>query len=187
MKHLTKATLGLAVIAVFGLAAAPHTDDDNGRLHAAGWRTIVFDVACDGRTYAPNGVNPATGNEIRGTTFIIDGKIYPGGIIPPGDGFDLDATQGSIAKWVCRGTYNISLEQLMAGVTPALSTAWQILFDGSNALMTEGQEGGTVHRVVLGGTGRYRGVVGEVKEEFLGLNTTGFENYRFTFRIRKAE
>lgn len=182
MKHITKATLGLAVIALLGVAAARHSNDDGE------WQTLVYDVTLDGRTYAVNGVDPVKGTEIRGTTFIVDGKIYPGGTIPRGDGLDIDARPGSIAKWVCRGTYNISLEEFQAGVAPAVSTLWQILFDARNALMTEGQEGNaTVHRVVVGGTGRYRGVVGEVKEELLGYNATGFENFRFTFKIRKAD
>lgn len=44
-----------------------------------------------------------------------------------------------------------------------------------------------MYRVVTGGTGRYRGVIGEVEEEMLGFNATGFENVRFTFKIRKAD
>ena len=40
---------------------------------------------------------------------------------------------------------------------------------------------------VLGGTGRYRGVIGEVQQETLGMNSTGFENFRFTFTIRSPE
>jgi hypothetical protein len=188
MKRITKATLGLAVIALLGVAASRHgNDDDDSRRHDGPWQTIVVDVACDGRTYAPNGLDPNTGTEVRGTTFIVDGKIFPGGTIPRGDGFDLDATPGTGGKWVCRGTYNVSLEEFLAGVVPSVSTTWHLLFDARNALMTEGQEGGTVNRVVLGGTGRYRGVVGEVYEEVLGFNSTGFENFRFTFKIRKAD
>ena len=60
--------------------------------------------------------------------------------------------------------------------------------DGEEALFSEGPEfGATTHRVVLGGTGRYRGVIGEVQEEQLGVNTTGFVNYRYTFTIRTPE
>ena len=60
--------------------------------------------------------------------------------------------------------------------------------DGEDSLMSEGPEfGATTHRVVLGGTGRYRGVIGEVQEETLGFNSTGFANKRFTFTIRSPE
>jgi hypothetical protein len=188
MKTTTKLSLGLAGAALFCVAASRHNNDDDGPgRHDGAWQTIVFDVACDGRTYAPNGLDPTKHTEIRGTTFIVDGKIYPGGTIARGDGFDLDATPGIGGKWVCRGTYNVRLEEFLAGVAPSVSTTWHLLFDARNALMTEGQEGGTVRRVVLGGTGRYRAFVGEVNEEVLGFNSTGFENFRFTFKVRKAD
>ena len=60
--------------------------------------------------------------------------------------------------------------------------------DGEDSLMREGPEFGvTTHRVVLGGTGHYRGMIGEVKQETLGSNSTGFGNFRFTFTIRRPD
>ena len=45
-------------------------------------RTLAVDVAIDGSTLALNNNDPANpGNPIRGTTFTVTGKIFPGGTI----------------------------------------------------------------------------------------------------------
>jgi hypothetical protein len=118
----------------------------------------------------------------------------PGGTIAPGNGLDIDTLTGSIGTWVTRGTFNVDLSQILAGAHPVLSATQYYLFsptgglDGEEALMSEGPEfGATTHRVVLGGTGSYRGVIGEVQQETLGMNSTGFGNFRFTFTIRSPE
>ena len=61
--------------------------------------------------------------------------------------------------------------------------------DAEDSLMSEGQDSvnSVTHRVVFGGTGIYRAAIGEVKQEILGRNNTGFLNFRFTFQIRTAE
>jgi hypothetical protein len=41
-------------------------------------------------------------------------------------------------------------------------------------------------RVVLGGTGSFRDVVGEVQEENIGENKYGFCNFRVTFKIQSV-
>ena len=43
----------------------------------------------------------------------------------------------------------------------------------------------SARRVVLGGTGRFRGVVGEVEEENIGETPYGC-NFRLKFTIRRA-
>ena len=55
--------------------------------------------------------------------------------------------------------------------------------------MSEGQDSFNTasHRVVFCGTGLYRGVIGEVQQETLGMNSAGFVNFRFTFTIRTPE
>jgi hypothetical protein len=56
-----------------------------------------------------------------------------------------------------------------------------------DSLVSVGEEGGvTTHRVVSGGTGAYRGMIGEVKQEVLGVNSSGLYNFRFTFTVRSA-
>ena len=49
-------------------------------------KTFTVDVACDARTYRQNNVDPSAAGSNRGDTFIVAGKIYPGGTIPQGNG-----------------------------------------------------------------------------------------------------
>ena len=147
----------------------------------------MIDVANDARSAVP----PIGAEPKRGDTLLVSGKIYPGGTIAAGDGLDIETLTGSIGTLIIRGTFNVDLSQLLAGAHPALFTTHDYLFgalDGEDSLMSDGQElGATTHRVVLGGTGRYRGVIGEVQQESLGMNSTGFENFRFRFTIRSPD
>ena len=193
MKTLSKITLAAAALALLGITALS-TKSDEGKHSDARWKTIVIDVAEDARTASVNTASPTDTGPKRGATAISNGKIYPGGTIAAGDGLDIDTLTGSIGTWVTRGTFNVDLSQLLAGAHPALSATQYYLFsptgvsDGEEALFSEGPEfGATTHRVVLGGTGRYRGVIGEVQQETLGNNSSGFSNFRFTFTIRSPE
>src|SRR5260370_7248820 len=47
--------------------------------------TFTIDVACDARTYRQNNVDPSAPGSSRGDTFIVQGKIYPGGTLPKGN------------------------------------------------------------------------------------------------------
>jgi len=186
----SKITLAAAALALLAIAAtSPHGDD--GKRSEARWKTIVIDVANDSRSAVPPIGGPPPK---RGDTLLVNGKIYPGGTIAAGDGLDIDTLTGSIGTLSTRGTFNVDLSQLLAGAHPALFTTQDYVFsatgalDSEDSLMSEGQEvGATTHRVVLGGTGRYRGVIGAVQQETLGMNSTGFLNFRFTFRIRTPE
>ena len=193
MKTSSKITLAAAALALLGLAASsPHGDERKDS--DARWKTIVIDVAVDARTAVLNQVNPTNALPKRGDTFIENGKIYPAGTIPSGDGFDI-ATTGSIGTSVARGTFNFDFSQAFTGGDPLISSTEDYLFsatgalNGEGSLMSEGQDSiiGSTHRVVLGGTGIYPGTIGEVKKEVLGQNSTGFLNHRFTFTIRSPE
>jgi hypothetical protein len=59
-----------------------------------------------------------------------------------------------------------------------------------NAVFTEGFEGNvgvTTHRTLTGGTGRFRGITGTVKQETIGVNRNGAADglfdLRFTFMV----
>ena len=191
MKTLSKITLTAAALTLLGIAAAL-AHGDKGKHSDARWKTIVIDMAEDARTAVPPIGGPLPK---RGDTFIINGKLYPGGTLPAGDGLDIDTLTGSIGIFVTRGTFNFDFSQFLAtGAHPLLSSTEYYLFtstgvsDGEDALMSEGPECcPTTHRVVLGGTGRYRGVIGEVQQEILGMNSSSFFNFRFTFTIRSPE
>ena len=188
MKQVTRTTLGLAVLAMAGIAATSSQDRESRAVDAA-WTTIVLDVAMDGSTYVPNRVDPSGTADVKGDWFVVKGKIYPGGTIPAGGtlehpgAFDPRTASGSVGDWICRGVY---IQDYLSGITPHVSTTQSFLFENGAGVTSEGLEGGIVHRVITGGYGQYRGLVGEAKEEGIGFNASGFDNVRFTFKVRKA-
>ncbi len=153
--------------------------------------TIVLDVACDARTFRlSRGL--LVPDAKRGDSFIVEGKIYPGGTIPPGGtleapgSFNPDTAPGSIGKWVCRGTFNYDLSEILAGAHPHVFATQYFLFDDGRVLVTDGPEGGGSQlRSLIGGMGAYSGAAGEVREDPFGVNSTGLFNIRFTFKVKK--
>jgi hypothetical protein len=193
-KTYSKITFAALALALAGVAGSSLRGDDNNNNNNGRWKTLVIDVAEDARTAVLNQVSPTNALPKRGDTVIENGKIYPGGTIPAGNGFDID-TAGSIGTWVSRGTFNFDFSQALTGGDPIISSTDQYIFsstgalNGQDSLMSEGQDSflGTIQRAVVGGTGIYRGTIGEVKVEVLGANSTGFVNRRLTFQIRIPE
>jgi hypothetical protein len=191
MKRLNKVVLGSVILAVASVCALS-LQGDEGK-HNGSWKQVVIDVACDATTFALNTTSSADTGPVRGSSFIVNGKIYPGGTIPAGNGFDIN-TPGLIGTWVCRGAFNFSIAQIMSGSAPAQSSTQSYLFSPTGSMAVDdsmasvGEEGGlTTHRVVSGGTGIYRGTIGEVTQEILGVNSSGLFNFRFTFTIRSPD
>ncbi|HZR17777.1 MAG TPA: hypothetical protein VFE51_10655 [Verrucomicrobiae bacterium] len=185
MKIINKIGIGLATVAL--LAVASSSLRGNDEKHDS-WKKIVIDVACDATTFSLNKTMDSDAGPVRGSSFIVNGKIYPGGTIQPGNGFNIN-TPGMIGTWVCRGAFNFNDASV-----PAQSSTQSYLFDPSGSLAVNdslasvGEEGGvTTHRVVSGGTGVYRGVIGEVQQEVLGVNSSGLFNFRFTFKVRSLD
>jgi hypothetical protein len=155
-------------------------------------RTFTVDVAIDGSTLALNNNDPADpANPIRGTTFTVTGKIFPGGTIPAGiTPFDPNQP-GSIGTWVCSGVFVADASEIFSGKQIIAFHTNQIFMftDDRNALFTEGLEGSvgtTTHRIVTGGTGTFRGLVGQERQETIGLNLNGkgLFDIRFTFNLK---
>ena len=158
-------------------------------------RTLAVDVAIDGSTLALNNNDPANpGNPIRGTTFTVTGKIFPGGTIPPGiTSFDPNQP-GSIGTWVCSGVFVADATDIFSGNAQIAFHTSQIflLSDDGNALFTDGLEGAvgvTTHRVVVGGTGMFRDVAGQERQETIGLNLggKGLFDLHFTFKLKRSD
>jgi hypothetical protein len=163
-------------------------------------RTFSVDAAL-GVHYYQNSKNPAETAKnpaafSEGDTFFQDGAVYPKGTIPPGSNtFDL-STPGAIGTYKVRGTWITDLANFELAVKHDASAAAEMAFateiltfgnDGS-AIMTDGMYPNayfSARRVVLGGTGRFRGVVGEVEEENIGETSYGC-NFRLKFKIHKA-
>jgi hypothetical protein len=171
--------------------AAPQTE-------AANWpqpfyRSLVFDVATDARTLRLNR-GASLPEAKRGDTFIVEGKIYPGGTLPVGGTlaapgpFNPDGDTKSIGKWVLRGTFNYDFGEIIAGAEPAVFGTQYFLFEDGRMLVTEGSHAGstTQLRAVLGGGGAFSQATGDVREQLLGTNLTGLFNQRFTFRLKIA-
>jgi hypothetical protein len=190
MKPNRNATVGLLVGTV---ALAAGLQVSTTRVHAdPKQRTFTVDVAVNHATFA---IIPSAGLVLapeptgpnRGTTFVVDGTIFPGGTLATGAGIG-DPNQPGIGRWTCKGVFTSDLGTEDIG----FNSTQMFMFDGdSDAIWTEGFEAGlgkigvVTHRAILGGTGRFQGVSGEAIQEALGTNITGTPNVRLTFRILK--
>ena len=189
---ITSSKIALAAVAavLLVMAGSPLHGDD-GKQSDSGRKRLVIDIAEDARTGV---VNPPDAPPKRGDSVITNGKIYPGGTIPAGNGFDID-TPGSIGTLVSRGTFNFDFSQAFSGGDPIISSTDSYIFsptgalNGDDSLMSEGQDSflKSIHRAVVGGTGIYSGAIGDVEVEILGQNSSGFVNRRLTFQIRTME
>ena len=161
-------------------------------------RTFTVDVSQSPPTNAQNDVDPAEGQVLftRGDTYIVDGNIYREGTIQRGI-FDPDPNTPVIGKYRLRGTFTSDTADFTRAIAGdpsapqiiAFSTESFSLPDDGTTILTDGiwpNARKALYRVVLGGTGRFRGVVGEIYEDNIGEGKLGFCNSRVTFRIRKA-
>jgi hypothetical protein len=175
----------MAAMVVLGLTAPLALADDAEK------RVFTVDVAEDLNTFVP-GPPIIGGVPQRGSFFITEGKIYPGGTIP-GDGSTFDPTDPNgpkpIGRWFCRGTHLVAGDQIPGTTAPWVYTSQLYLLpDDQQSLDTSGvEQTAPVVRTVTGGTGKFKDVFGVQKQEFLGaFNTTGGANLRVTFHLRKA-
>ena len=174
--------LALAIIPIRAMA-----EDSNST------KTLTLDVAIDGSTLALNNNDPAN-PAVKGTTFTVTGKIFPGGTIPDGvTPFDPNQP-GSIGTWICSGVFVADAADIFGGKAKIAFHTNQIFMfsDDRNALFTEGLEGSvgtTTHRVVVGSTGAFEGLVGQERQETIGLNLNGkgLFDIHFTFALREND
>lgn len=187
MKCRIVSLFALAVVTAVALEITPPPAMAEDRDSA---KTLSVDVAIDGSTLALN--NPASpGSPVKGTTFTVTGKIFPGGTIPAGiTPFDPNQP-GSIGTWVCSGVFVADAGDIFGGKAKiAFHTNQIFLFpDDQNALFTEGLEGAvgvTTHRIVAGGSGAFKNLVGQERQETIGLNLNGngLFDLRFTFQLK---
>src|SRR5262245_9769799 len=76
--------------------------------------TCTVDVAVNHATFA---FVPSTGLVLspeplgpnRGTTFIVDGTIFPGGTLAKGNGMGDPSQPGGIGVWACKGVFTSDL------------------------------------------------------------------------------
>lgn len=150
-------------------------------------KNFTLDVACNGSTLALNPADPADPPFSRGDVAVVTGTVYSGGTLPAGVTTSDPNAPGRIGTWRC----------LFASLTePPLIGAITYYFaleeNGEESmLMVQGlnshQWPGSVPRVhaIVGGTGKYDGASGEVREEVLGTNGSSCFNLRFQFSLKK--
>lgn len=167
-------------------------------------RNFTLDVAMNSATAGVN--RPDAGVPQRSFVGIFNGNIYPRGTLRRGDdGFD-PTSDGEIGTWRCHFT---ALNDVAFGTaTPdtldfplsgAVTYYFQLKPTGydreESMLMVMGlnshtaDDADSVPRVltVVGGTGRFAGATGEVRERVLGRNTSGARNLRFRFRLQNVK
>lgn len=153
-----------------------------------GGDTIVFtiDVAEDFALFNPTLVRPTDTQPERGSFFITEGNIFPGGTIK-GDGATFDPNQqGALGRWFCRGTHLVSATEFPTSARAVHTAQLYLLPNERTSIATEGVEGNVpVLRAITGGTGPFKGYIGEQKQRMLGFNATGGVNLRVTFTLRK--
>lgn len=189
-----------------GVAAASGARSERTR------RTLVVEVAClldSTFTMIPaeveGGFDPST--NARGSTFYVEGDLYPAGTIPDGadedDPFDVTAAEPT-GHWICRGWFINTADG--TGAAPArpephvithqeyllgrmseerLFVPDQLTSSGTEG--SSGEAGGSPVRSVIGGTGAYAGMTGQVTQRTIGApgaNTDGGPNFRFEFDLR---
>lgn len=180
-RSLRAATLGLGLVAA--AAAVPAVADEQPR------DTLVFtiDVAEDFALFNPTFVRPTDTQPERGSFFVTEGNIYPAGTIQ-GDGATFDPNSpGALGRWFCRGTHLVSGAEFPFSARAVHTAQLYLLPDESKSIATEGVEGNVpVLRAIAGGTGPFKGYIGEQRQELLGFNATGGVNLRVTFTLKKA-
>ena len=188
MTTIHRITSTLAVAAVIAASSGAPAIASNDKQKDSR-DTIVFtvDVAEDFSLFSPTLVRPTDTQPERGSFFVTEGNVFPAGTIQ-GDGATFDpSSAGAIGRWFCRGTHLVSAAEFPFSAR-AVHTAQLYLLPGeSRSISTEGVEGNApVVRPITGGTGPFRGYVGEQKQEMLGFNASGGVNLRVTFTLRKA-
>lgn len=164
-------------------------------------KSATYDVACLLNTFtfiaAEGATDPST--NFRGTTFFVEGELYPGGSIPTGvTNFD-PASVESIGHWLCRGWFinRTGRSGEADRPEPHVITHQEYLLtriSGDNIfpldqLTSSGLEGDntgrSAPRSVVGGAGKWHGATGSVVQHVIGANTTTGPNFRFVFDLGK--
>ena len=163
------------------------------------WQTLTVEVYEDGSTYRQVTVDPYEGqvNFVKGDLSYIEGVLYPKGTLHIGKSDPLPDTH-TIGTYRYRGVNTAGLQDFLNAEAKDPSAPRVLAFmtetygfpDDDSEIITEGawpNANHAVHRAVIGGTGRFAGVVGEAYEENIGENTRdGNCNLRTTFKLRRV-
>jgi hypothetical protein len=172
---------------VLGAGVGPAAAAGLGKGKGKDPKAFVFDVANLGDTLRVMPAPGASPHDMRGSTFAVEGSIYPANTIPktaiPGSPgfapFD-PASVKAVGRWFCRGWIILSDER----PAPFFLTTQEFVLGDIGAghlyppdnISTSGMEGNmspdVPARSVTGGTGKYVGATGTSFQHFAGVNTT---------------
>ena len=204
-RGMLRSAAGLAVAAAAGAGAVTLADADDADADAYGKSHLVLDVATRFSTFrvsVADGVDePSPLGVPRGSSFLLEGEIFEGGTIDPGEMFDLEANlHKRIGHWFCWGNlisfdgrpdpHVVSTQEYVLGSIEPTSPF------PPDKLMSGGAEGAfdpatnPQMRAVIGGTGTHAGATGQVAQFLIGQNTDvdadglNSSTLRFSFDIR---
>jgi len=183
----TKVTACVALSALVAGMLMPTTtraQDNQGRDENRDPPDLTFTVyaALDLKTLAP-----PDGMNIAGASLIVFGNLFRSGDGMEGANANNDPNQGEvIGRILCRATIVDPDFSHPFGTFVTELYSWP---DGVSNLLADGigpNLGFTSHRIVSGGTGRFRNMIGEIEEKEIGFNNTGGCNLRVSFKLTKA-
>jgi hypothetical protein len=145
--------------------------------------TVNYDISCDGTTFVL-GVSEPPDVIYAGQTFLVYGYVYPegtfaandlnGGALPEGGPQWPDLV---IGEWLCRG---------FVGVDTAVTLQY-FGFENGDKISTDGRENAGLdpaNRNVVGGSGGYTLIRGEVDQDVVGVNPSMAPNFTMVFQLR---
>jgi hypothetical protein len=155
---------------------------------------FTIDIACLGDTTRSSvrewGDEQPSATFAEGA-FAVEGWIYPAFTIP-GDGF-VPVELGSIGRWFCRGWFVNSRQRGEPHVSTSVDLVFGTITEDQvvppDLIALQGPEGTGrkslfILRPVTGGTGKYLGASGQIKQWYIGDNTTDSPCWRYEIDIR---
>jgi hypothetical protein len=179
--------LALAALAAVGITVAQEGADSENAQHRHE-KTFTVDAAIDGGGAVWNSADPKLPpGSSRGDTVVADGTIYRTGTLPRGLANNDPNAPGGIGKIRCRGALLVPATDFTS-LAFTYVTELYLFPDDTQSVLADGQAPNlffSLERPVLGGTGRFKNVSGQLHEENLGTNSTGGCNLRVTFKLSK--
>jgi hypothetical protein len=188
---LTLSTLVLTAALAFPTRIFANDDDD--------FEKFTVDATQDDKIFGQNNVDPSKPSDSLsvGDTFVVAGALYRANTLEEGLKKDPGPNDHPIGTYRLRGTTLLNnLEEYLRAVAGDITApdamffaTEEFSFGNGDTILTEGvwpNGNRSAVRVVIGGTGRFRGIVGEAHIRNIGEGKNKFCNARVTFRIRKA-
>lgn len=147
---------------------------------AASDQVLQLDVVMDGTSFFFEGDVDAQGCPARGTPFVIEGYIYPGGtldtygdlsgVLPDGSPEFPELVMG---HWTCSGWHLLDGSATSGAVVVTRQTFdLDLEHPGRDMVVTQGIEladkGLPFERVIAGGSGRFNGLSGQMTQVLVG-------------------